>query len=140
MKRHDYGLYFFSASLIVLVIQLLVILFKTMNGTLSLDENVFVFVEEIKLADVLSTLWPSLLGTLLLIVLYIRRFIKGNEAMLVLVGGIMWVIQILSLYEQNYDLKAFILRYILAIIGIVLVFATGLYEAYVIKRYESTEK
>lgn len=140
MKRHDYGLYFFSASLIVLVIQLLVILFKTMNGTLSLDENVFVFVEEIKLADVLSTLWPSLLGTLLLIVLYIRRFIKGNEAMLVLVGGIMWVIQILNLYEQNYDLKAFILRYILAIIGIVLVFATGLYEAYVIKRYESTEK
>lgn len=139
MKRHDYGLYFFSVGLIVLVIQFLIILFNAVNGTLSLDENVFVFAEEIKIADVLSTVWSSLLGTVLLIALYIRRFIKGNEAMLVLVGGILWVIQIISLYESGYELKAFILHYILGIIGVALVFATGLYEAYVIKRYESSE-
>ena len=139
MKRHDYGLYFFSAGPIVLVIQFLIILFNAVNGTLSLDENVFVFAEEIKIADVLSTVWSSLLGTVLLIALYIRRFIKGNEAMLVLVGGILWVIQIISLYESGYELKAFILHYILGIIGVALVFATGLYEAYVIKRYESSE-
>ncbi len=139
MKRHDYGLYFFSVGLIVLVIQFLIILFNAVNGTLSLDENVFVFAEEIKIADVLSTVWSSLLGTVLLIALYIRRFIKGNETMLVLVGGILWVIQIISLYESGYELKAFILHYILGIIGVALVFATGLYEAYVIKRYESSE-
>lgn len=139
MKRHDYGLYFFSAGLIVLVIQFLIILFNAVNGTLSLDENVFVFAEEIKIADVLLTVWSSLLGTVLLIALYIRRFIKGNEAMLVLVGGILWVIQIISLYESGYELKVFILHYILGIIGVALVFATGLYEAYVIKRYESSE-
>lgn len=138
MKKHDFGLFFFSGGLVLLVIQFLVILFKTLNGTLSLDDSVFVFVEEIKLADVISTIWPSLFGTVLLLVLYIRRFIKGKEAMLVLVGGILWVIQILNLYEADYELTNFLLRYILGIIGIVLVFATGLYEAYVIKRYENS--
>ena len=34
MKRHDYGLYFFSVGLIVLVIQFLIILFNAVNGTL----------------------------------------------------------------------------------------------------------
>lgn len=140
MKRRDYGLYFFSAGLIILVVQFLVILFKALNGTLSLDENVFVFVEDIKLSDVLTTVWTSFAGTVLLIAMYIRRFIKGKEAMLVLVGGIMWLVQILTLYEPSYDLKAFIFRYILGIIGIVLIFATGLYEAYVIKRYETSDK
>ncbi len=138
MKKHDFGLFFFSGGLVLLVIQFLVILFKTLNGTLSLDDSVFVFVEEIKLADVISTIWPSLFGTVLLLVLYIRRFIKGKEAMLVLVGGILWVIQLLNLYEADYELTNFLLRYILGIIGIVLVFATGLYEAYVIKRYENS--
>ena len=136
MKKHDFGLFFFSGGLVLLVIQFLVILFKTLNGTLSLDDSFFV--EEIKLADVISAIWPSLFGTVLLIVLYIRRFIKGKEAMLVLVGGILWVIQLLNLYEADYELTNFLLRYILGIIGIVLVFATGLYEAYVIKRYENS--
>lgn len=134
MKRHDYALFVFSGGLILLVIQFLIILFNTLNGTNPLDETVFLFAEEISFVDVLTAIWPSLVGTVLLIVVYFRRFIKGPDAMLVLVGAILWFIQLLNLYDTAYDTRKFILHYILGVVGFVLIVITGFWEAYTIKR------
>ncbi len=139
MRRHDYGLFLFSGGLILLVIQFLIILFNAINGTSPLDEMVFVYVEKVTFTDVISAIWSSLLGTVLLTVLYIRRFMKGREAILVLVGALLWVIQIMALYDSSYDLAKFLLHYIIGIVGIVLIVATALCEAYYIKRIESSD-
>lgn len=136
MKRHDYGLYAFTGGLILLVVQFLILAFNTLSGTPPLNEEVFVFVEQVTFVDFISKLWASLAGTILLIALYIRRLIKGHEAMLVLVGAILWVIQFMNLYDTAYDLKKFMLRYIVGIIGILLIVVTVFYEAYYIKRIE----
>lgn len=139
MKRHDYGLYAFTGGIILLVIQFLIITFNALNGTTPFEEMVFVYVENVTFTDVISAVWSSLLGTVLLIALYIRRFIKGHEAMLVLVGALLWVIQLFNLYDPTYDLKKFLLHYILAVIGIILIIVTGFYEAYFIKRMEHSD-
>ncbi len=139
MKRHDYGLFAFTGGVAILVIQFLIILFNAINGTTSLDENVFVYAEQVTFVDVISLIWASLAGTVLLIVLYIRRFIKGHEAMLVLVGALLWVIQLFNLYDPSYDLKKFAIHYVPAFVGILLIVATGFYEAYYIKRMEHSD-
>lgn len=139
MKRHDYGLYAYTLGIILLVIQFLVIVFKALNGTLHADDGVFVYVENVNFLDVISKIWGSLLGTLLLIVLYVRRFIKGHEAMLVLVGALLWVIQLFNLYEPSYDLRQFLIKYILGIAGIVFIVITGFYDAYYIKRMDHSD-
>ncbi|MBQ8000252.1 MAG: hypothetical protein IJ298_03435 [Ruminococcus sp.] len=139
MKRHDYGLYAFSAGLILLVIQFLIITFNALNGTTPFTDDVFVYAEQITFIDVISSIWACLAGTVLLVVLFIRRFIKGHEAMLVLVGALLWVIQMFNMYESTYELKSFLLHYIIGIIGIFLIIVTGFYEAYYIKRIESPD-
>lgn len=139
MRRHDYGLFFFSGGLILLVIQFLIILFDALSGASPFAEMVFVYAEKVTFLDVISTIWASLFGTVLLIVLYVRRFTKGREVILVLVGALLWVIQLFSLYSSEYDLKKFILHYIIGIIGIVLIVMTAFYEAYYIKRIDSSE-
>ncbi len=139
MKRHDYGLYAFSGGLVVLVIQFLIIIFNAINGTTPFDEYVFIYVEQVTFLDVISSIWASLVGTVLLVALYIRRFIKGHEAMLVLAGALLWIVQLFNLYDPAYDLKKFILNYILAFIGILLIVVTGFYEAYFIKRMERSD-
>ena len=139
MKRHDYGLYAFTGGLILLVLQFLILAFNTISGTPPMGESVFVYVEQITFIGFVSQLWSSLVGTILLVVLYIRRIIKGHEAMLLLVGAILWVIQFMNMYDTSYDMKKFIFRYIIGVVGIILIVVTAFYEAYYIKRIESPD-
>ena len=139
MKRHDYGLYAFTGGLILLVLQFLILAFNTLSGTPPMGENVFVYSEPVTLITFVSQLWSSLFGTVLLVVLYVRRIIKGHEAMLLLVGAILWVIQFMNLYDTSYDLKKFIFRYIIGVVGVILIVVTAFYEAYYIKRIEGSD-
>lgn len=139
MKRHDYGLYAFTGGLILLVLQFLILAFNTLSGTPPMGENVFIYAEPVTLITFVSQLWSSLFGTALLVVLYVRRIIKGHEAMLLLVGALLWVIQFMNLYDTSYDLKKFIFRYIIGVVGIILIVVTAFYEAYYIKRIEGSD-
>lgn len=139
MKRHDYGLFTFTGGIGLLIIQFLMIVFNVVNGVSPFNDNVFVYVEQVTFLDVVSSVWASLVGTVLLIALYIRRFIKGHEAVLVLVGALLWIIQLFNFYESTVDIKAFTIHYILGIIGIFFILITGFYEAYYIKRMENTD-
>ncbi|MBE6734257.1 MAG: hypothetical protein E7563_02790 [Ruminococcaceae bacterium] len=138
-RRHDYGLYAFTGGLILLVIQFLVIAFNTLSGNSPMGDSVFVYTEQITFMGFISQLWSSLFGTILLVVLYIRRIIKGHEAMLLLVGAILWVIQFMNLYDTAYDLNKFIFRYIIGVVGVILIVITAFYEAYYIKRIEGSD-
>lgn len=137
MKKH-YSLLTFAGGLLLLVIQLLALVFKFVTGDDYDTEIVFAVAKDNSLEAFISEFWSGVIGSIMLIVLFIRRISKGPEAMLTLVGVLLWVIQILSMYESQM-LSSFILSYLIGIIGVILVGIAALYDAYVTKSKSSDD-
>lgn len=133
-----YGLLFFGAGLLLLIIQFLMLAFQFINGDLNATEVFSVATEESGFKEFITLFWSGFIGSLMLVVLFIRRLTKGPEAMLTLVGALLWVIQILSRYESQKFLD-FILLYIFGILGIGFVGIAALCDAYIIKSKNSDE-
>lgn len=132
MKK-NYSLYFLAGGLLLVTIQLLIFLFGFLNPDTYNPEVIFSSAEEATFGDFISEHWSGIIGTILLISLFIRRLSKGPEAMLTLVGALLWVIQILSLHNPDAPLSNFIFQYIIGIIGTFGVAISGFYDAYLIK-------
>ncbi len=126
MKKSNFGQICYTVGLLLLVIQLLILLFNYINGSMpfSNDEPI-VFVEEITFSGVISTCWSGIAGTVLLVALFVRRIMKGSDGMLTLVGSVLWFVQLISLYDVSYSLRRFALNYILGIVGVVFVTVVG---------------
>ncbi len=128
-----YGLIFFGAGLLLLIIQFLLLAFQFVNGDMSTTTEVFTAAtEESGFKEFISLFWSGLIGSLMLTVLFIRRITKGPEVMLTLVGVLLWVIQILSRYESQ-KLLDFALVYLFGVVGIALVGIAALCDAYIVK-------
>lgn len=138
MKKKNYVLIVFACGLLFLFIQFFIFAFQFINGDTGDAVVVFSSGEEGGFGSFFSDYWWSIAGTLLLTGLIVRRITKGPEAMLTLVGVLLWAVQIFSLYESQELLK-FILSYIIGIIGISLVSIAGFYDAYLIKTQDSDD-
>ncbi|MBQ4105642.1 MAG: hypothetical protein IJC86_04560 [Clostridia bacterium] len=123
MKR-DYSKVFFSVGLLLLVAQLLIIIFNIINGTADADVQ-FAVEEKITFLSFIHDTWGSLLGTIMLVVLFMRRINNILDPLLTLAGGLLWIVQIISLYDSGAELLSFLLRYIIGILGILLIFITA---------------
>ncbi len=132
MKK-NYGIYFFAGGLLLVTIQLLIFVFGFLNSDPYSAEQIFYVAKDLTLGDFISAHWSGLIGTLLLLVLFVRRLSKGPEAMMVLVGVLLWVIQLLSKHNAELPLNNFIVQYIVGIIGTIGVAVAGIYDAYLIK-------
>ncbi|MBQ4569229.1 MAG: hypothetical protein IJA62_04160 [Ruminococcus sp.] len=132
MKK-NYGIYFFAGGLLLVTIQLLIFVFGYLNSDPYSVEQIIYVAQESSLGDFLSEYWAGIIGTVLLLVLFVRRLSKGPEAMMVLVGALLWVIQLLSLHSAEQPLGGFIAQYFVGIAGIVGVAVAGFFDAYLIK-------
>ncbi len=132
MKK-NYGIYFFAGGLLLVTIQLLIFVFGFLNSDPYTTDQVFYVAQDMTFADFLSEYWAGIIGTVLLLVLFVRRLSKGPEAMMVLVGALLWVIQLLSLHNTELPLSNFITQYFVGILGIIGVAVAGFFDAYLIK-------
>ncbi|MBE6737928.1 MAG: hypothetical protein E7566_04680 [Ruminococcaceae bacterium] len=138
MKRLPWGLYFFSAGLLLLVMQFFVILFGYVNNDYGVTTEQFAILEEVTFFDVLKDIWSGIAGILLFIFLYVRRFVKGPDTLMMLVGIMLWVIQILALRDETASIPSMFIKYIIGIVGILLVVIATLIDVYMQKN-ESDE-
>lgn len=140
MKR-NYSLYFLGIGMVAFVIQMLIIGFGYLdNNQLSTLEQ-FVVVEETTFKTIISDIWAGVIGTLLLMILFVRRMLKGPEAMLVLVCVMLWIVQILKLRTPDMGLTDVVLKYIVGVIGLVFTTVAAFRDAYIIKNNdEDSEK
>lgn len=132
MKNKKYTLLAFACGLLILIIQFLMFAFQFINGDTTDAVFVVYYGDEAGLGSFLSVYWWSLVGTLLLTGIFVRRITKGPEAMLTFAGVLLWVVQILSLHESE-AIMSFILSNFIGIVGIVLVCIAAIYDAYLIK-------
>ncbi len=139
MKRLPWGIYFFSAGLLLLLMQFFVILFGYVNNDYGVTTEQFAILEEITFMDVMRDIWSGIAGILLLIFLFVRRFVKGPDTLMMLVGIMLWVIQILTLRDQNAAITEMLMKYILGIAGLVLVLVATLVDVYVQKNASDEE-
>lgn len=139
MKRLPWGLYFFSAGLLLLIVQFLVILFGYVNNDYNVTTEQFAILEEITFFDVIKDIWSGIAGVLLFIVLFVRRFVKGPDALMMLVGIMLWVIQILALRGENAEITSVIMRFLIGIIGLVLILIATLIDVHLQKRTADKE-
>ena len=100
------ALYSFSVGLLLLTVQFLVIVFGYVNNDLGSVDEPFAVVEELSFFDVIGEIWSGIAGVLILIAMYVRRFLKGPDSLMMLVGIMLWVIQILSLRGEGMELLA----------------------------------
>ena len=138
MKR-NLGFYAFTAGLVALVVQFLIILFGFINGD-NQNEELFAVVDPSKLngptfGDIIKATWSGLLGVLVLIVLFVRRFIKGTDALMVVMSVLLWVIQILSLRTEGADVSVLISAYPIGILGVGFVIVSVFCDLYYAKYY-----
>lgn len=138
MKK-DYSVYFFGIGLVFIVIQMLIIGFGYLNPDEMKNYEQFAIIEETTFKSIVSDIWSGVAGTLLLMVLFVRRILKGPEAMLLLVGVMLWVIQILNLRTPDMGLTDLVLKYIMGSIGIVFTAISAFYDAYIIKGKEGNQ-
>ena len=138
MKK-DYSVYFFGIGLVFIVIQMLIIGFGYLNPDEMKNYEQFAIIEETTFKSIVSDIWSGVAGTLLLMVLFVRRILKGPEAMLLLVGVMLWVIQILNLRTPDMGLTDLVLKYIMGSIGIVFTAISAFYDAYIIKGKEENQ-
>lgn len=132
MKK-NYGIYFFAVGLLLVTIQLLVFVFGFINSDQYSPDLIFYVEKDITLGDFISAYWSGLVGTFLLLVLFVRRLSRGPEAMMLLVGLLLWVIQILSKYDSQVLLKNFIGQYFVGFLGIACLAVAAFHDAYIIK-------
>lgn len=131
--RRDYGKYMFTAGILLLIIQFLIILFDVFSGTTYANVQ-FAVVNELTFISFIEQTWASILGVVLLVVIYVRRITKCPEPLMELVGALLWVIQILGLYVEGTSLISFVMTYILGILGIFLILATGVYDSALVRK------
>ena len=132
MKK-DYSVYFFAVGLVFIVIQMLIIGFGYLNPNEMNNYEQFAIIEETTFKSVVSDIWSGVAGTLLLMVLFVRRILKGPEAMMLFVGVMLWIIQILNLRTPEMGLIDLALKYLMGSIGIALTAISAFYDAYIIK-------
>ena len=137
--KQKIALYSFSAGLLLLTVQFLVIIFGFINNDLGATDEPFALVEEQSFFDVIGTIWSGLAGVLLLIVMYVRRFVKGPDSLMMLVGIMLWVIQILTLRDEGMEVSALLIKYILGIIGLALVVVATIVDMYLTKNMSSAK-
>ena len=137
--KNKSSLFAFSGGLFLLVVQFLILTFQYVNGDMSGSEQIFFVEQNISFTDYLSQYWSGLSGCLMFLYLYIRRITKGPDVLLMMVGVLLWIIQILGRYESQQILD-FILTYLLGIIGIVLVAIVACFDAYAMKNNGSDDK
>ncbi len=138
MKK-NYGIYFFAGGLLLVTIQLLIFIFAYLNSDSYSTEQIFYVAKDLSLGDFISQYWSGLVGTFLLIVLFVKRLSHGPEAMMVLVGALLWIIQLLSKHNAELPLSNFITQYIVGIIGTIGVAVAGFFDAYLIKSQAPNE-
>ncbi len=131
--RKNRGVYFFSSGLLLLTLQLLMYVFNYINGDNYNPDQIIYVAQEVSLGAFLKLYWAAFLGTIVLMVLFVRRLSKGPEAMMVIVGVLLWVIQILGMYDSQVLLKDFIFQNIVPILGMACMSVAACYEAYLIK-------
>lgn len=138
--KHKIGLYLYGAGLLLLIIQFLVLVFGYVNNDMTVTEQ-FVIVEEEEKTFFgnFKEVWWSVAGTLVLMVLFVRRFVKGCDALMVLVGVMLWAIQILSLRPEGAEVFTLVRQYPLGVIGGILVAISVLADVYVTKTSEKQD-
>ncbi len=139
MKK-NYGIYFFAGGLLLVIIQLLIFVFGYLNSDPYSTELVVYVAQDATLGDFLSEYWAGIIGTVLLLALFVRRLSKGPEAMMVLVGALLWVIQLLSMHNAELPLNSFISQHIVGIIGTIGIAVAGFFDAYLIKSGASADQ
>ena len=139
--KHKIGLYLYGAGLLLLIIQFLVLVFGYVNNDMTVTEQ-FVIVEEEEKTffDNFKEVWWCVAGTLVLMVLFVRRFVKGCDALMVLVGVMLWAIQILSLRPEGAEAFTLVRQYPLGVIGGILVAISVMADVYVAKTSEHQDK
>ena len=131
--KRKIGIYFFAGGLLLVILQFVTLITKYINYDSYIGDQIVYVAKDLSIGDFLSNYWSGLVGTLLLIVIFFRRLSRGPEAMMVLVGALLWVIQILSMHNAELPLIDFIMQYFIGIMGIAGVAIAGFYDAYLIK-------
>lgn len=131
MKK-KYGALLFSAGVLLLVVQFLILAFRYINGDISNAELIISVESEINFKTFISEFWSGLAGCLLLVYLIVRRITKGPDVMLTLVGVFLWVIQLLRRYESQ-SVADFVIAYLIGIVGTATVAVAALFDLYAIK-------
>ncbi|MGN0452599.1 MAG: hypothetical protein ACI4GZ_02230 [Ruminococcus sp.] len=126
MKR-DIGKILYSAGLVLLVVQLLFVAFNIVNGS-NTDAELFAVEEATTFTSIVTSIWSSALGTVLLIVLFFRRIAGNKEGVFEIIGSLLWVFQLFTLFDTGMSGFGFILKYAMGIVGTICVFATGIYD------------
>ena len=133
MKR-PYGLYFYTAGMALLTIQFLVILFSFVNNDMNQTELFVVDTGDPTFMDTLKQIWWGIAGLLVFVVMFVRRFVKGPDALWTLIGIMLWVIQILSLRTEGMEIAGLLGKYFLGIAGVAFAAISAIIDIYNIKR------
>ncbi len=142
MRKKDIGVFFFVAGIVFFVLQILGISLSILDGG-SDPEAVFSVGTEITFKSFVSDTWAGILGTCTAIVVFIRRAAKSPEPLLDIVVGMLWVIQLLGMYNKvmsSVPIGSFVMDYILGVLGIVCMVVVCLYDTHLLKKREPGDK
>lgn len=119
--------YGFLLGLIGVVIEVLLIILKAIEENMIAQE--FVYVEQkVSLFSILSDNWAAVLGTLLALVLFFVRVLKGPEAILELLSVMLWGVHLLSKYDSEVMIGEYALSHIVGLVGIGCIFAVSVID------------
>lgn len=142
MKR-NFGFYAFCTGVLLLVVQFLIILFSFVNGDYMSAEP-FAVLDASQLngpgfMDIITSMWSGIVGTLLLIGLFVRRLIKGPDFALVVVGIMLWIIQILSIRAEGEGFVELLKASPIGFVGMAIVLISLVVDIYVVRTYTNTD-
>lgn len=123
----------YAVGLMALVIQLLLLINNVISGTLYTHE-IITSGTKLTFWGFLGTTWYGILGTLLLIAMFVLRLKRGQDIFPELFGVCLWVVQIISLYSKGMPVHTFLLEYLIGIIGIVILLVAEVFDFIVAKR------
>ena len=143
MKR-NLGFYAFCTGLLLLVVQFLIILFSIVNGDY-INAEPFAVMDASQLngpgfVEIIKSTWSGIFGTLLLIAMLVRRFIKGPDTAMVLVGVMLWVIQILTLRVQGDGVVDLLKSYPMGFVGLGIVLISLVADIYFMRSSSSRKE
>ncbi len=119
--------YAFLVGLIGMIIEVLLIILKGIEGNMIAEE--FVFVEQdTSFMKIVMDNWAAVAGTILALVIFFVRVLKGAEPILELVSVMLWGVQLLSKYEPEILFGEYLLSHIVGVVGILCILAVSVVD------------
>ncbi len=119
--------YGFLLGLIGMIIEVLLIVLKSIEGNMIAQEIIYVE-QNTTFSVVISENWACIVGTVLAFVLFFIRVLRGPETILELVAVMLWGIQLLGKFDSEMLIKDYVLSHIIGIVGVVLILAVALVD------------